>query len=72
MLSITASVHYVQSRFEIGIFRSDEFLVHTKDVAFMYAHTPVCTAEIWKKIFQFLFPYSICQSYPKIGLIVKF
>ena len=38
----------------------------------MYAHTPVRTAEIWKKIFQFLFPYSICQSYHKIGLIFKF
>ena len=36
------------------------------------ASTLVHTAEIWKRNFQFLFPYSICQSYHKIGPISKF
>ena len=36
------------------------------------ASTLVRTAEIWKRNFQFLFPYSICQSYHKIGPISKF
>ena len=36
------------------------------------ASTPVRTAEIWKQNFQFLFPYSICQSYHKIRPISKF
>ena len=37
------------------------------------ASIPVRTAKIWKKkILQFLFPYSICQSYHKIGPISQF
>ena len=36
------------------------------------ASTLVRTAEIWKRNFQFLLPYSICQSYHKIGPISKF
>ena len=38
----------------------------------IYARTPVRTAEIWKKILSKKFPYSICQSYHKIGPIFKF
>ena len=40
----------------------------SRGIAFIYAPTPVRTAESGKN----LFPCSICQSYHKIGLFFKF